>query len=206
MKPGWGLLCSVVLTVLFSALARSWAGSATLEVKVILDRAMEIQTRPDLQGPERRQQRAKAIRSLIAEHFLAREMARASLEGHWEGLSPQQQAEFQEVFTDLFQDSYTRMVLNFLKRETIEYPEEETKGQVIRVRTIIMRANEHIPVDYDLVLRDGRWFILDVVIDGVSIVGNYKNAFRRVILRQSFDDLMSKMRLQRRAIQEKQSS
>jgi phospholipid transport system substrate-binding protein len=206
MRHKWIPLCCTVLMILLSAIPLSWADNAMSEVKTILERAMEIQTRPDLQGPEGRKQRAKGIRQLIAEHFLAREMARTSLEDHWEALSPKQQAEFQEIFTDLFQDSYTRMVLNFLKRETIEYKNEQRMGPGVRVQTIILRTNEHIPVDYDLVEKDGRWFVQDVMIDGVSIVGNYKNAFRRVILNQSFEALLSKMRLQRLAIQERESS
>ena len=42
--------------------------------------------------------------------------------------------------------------------------------------------------------------IQDVTIDGVSIVGNYQNQFHKVILTQSFDALLKKMRLQSQAI------
>jgi phospholipid transport system substrate-binding protein len=63
-----------------------------------------------------------------------------------------------------------------------------------------MRVNEHIPVEYALVHKDGQWLIQDVTIDGVSIVGNYQNQFHKVILTQSFDALLKKMRLQSQAI------
>lgn len=161
---------------------------------------MEIQTRPDLAGEAKRKERASLVRNLIADNFLSDEMARESLKGRWESLSPKQQAEFRQLFTDLFQDSYTRMVLNFLQQENIEYRGESGKGGGRLVKTVIMRTNEHIPVDYQVVQKGNRWMINDVVIDGVSIVENYRNSFERVIRKSSVDDLLKRMKTQRQAL------
>jgi phospholipid transport system substrate-binding protein len=196
-----------VITLL--CLGLSWwtppvrAGSATADTKAILEKAMGIQNRPDLQSPEQRPVRAQMIRQLIAENFLSADMARESLKDHWDKLSQEQRKEFQSLFIDLFQDSYTRMVLNYLRQETVDYRGEQPERDIVRVQTLLMRVNEHIPVDYFLVQKNGRWFIRDVIIDGVSIVGNYQNQFRRVIQAQSFDELLKKMRLQSQAIREK---
>jgi phospholipid transport system substrate-binding protein len=179
------------------------AGSATADTKVMLEKAMAIQTRPDLQSPEQRPMRAQLIRQLIAENFLAADMARESLKDHWNKLSQEQRKEFESLFIDLFQDSYTRMVLNYLRQETVEYRGEQPERDMARVQTLLMRVNEHIPVDYFLAQKNGRWWIRDVTIDGVSIVGNYQNQFRRVIQAQSVDELLKKMRLQSQAIKEK---
>jgi len=172
---------------------------ATAQVKAVLDKAMEIQTKPELQGAERRKQRSDLIRKLIGDNFASAEMARESLQNHWDRLSGQQRSQYQELFTGLFQDSYTRMVLNFLKQETVEYPEEKPEGKFVKVKTIIMRTNEHIPVDYILEQKGQRWLIRDVIIDGVSIVDNYRNAFGTVLSKQSFDTLLQKMRIQKKA-------
>lgn len=173
---------------------------ATAGVSQILNKAMEIQTRPDLAGEAKRKERASLVRNLIADNFLSDEMARESLKGRWESLSPKQQAEFRQLFTDLFQDSYTRMVLNFLQQENIEYRGESGKGGGRLVKTVIMRTNEHIPVDYQVVQKGNRWMINDVVIDGVSIVENYRNSFERVIRKSSVDDLLKRMKTQRQAL------
>jgi phospholipid transport system substrate-binding protein len=128
-------------------------------------------------------------------------MARATINESWESLSQPQRREFETLFVDLFQDSYTRMVLNYLHRETVAYQGEQPEGGGRRVSTSILRVNEHIPVEYSLVQKAGQWGIQDVTIDGVSIVGNYQNQFHKVILAQSFDALLKKMRLQSQAIQ-----
>jgi phospholipid transport system substrate-binding protein len=177
-------------------------GGATAQVRQVLDRAMEIQTQPDLQGEAHRKERANLIRRLIDDNFLSKEMARDSLSGSWGGLSGQQRSEFEGLFARLFQDSYTRLVLNFLQRETVEYRGETVNKDTTEVSTMIMRANEHIPVNYQLTQRGQRWHIVDVVIDGVSIVENYKISFGRVIRSSSFAALLQKMRLQSKSIQD----
>jgi len=192
--------CLVLLLLGSRSMAIAAGGSAT--VKSVLDKAMDIQTQPGLQGESNVKKRAGMIRQLISENFDAEEMARESLKENWDKLTPGQRSEFKKIFTGLFQDSYTRMVLNFLQREKVEYRQESPENKGVKVATTIMRANEHIPVDYHLVQKNGRWLITDVDIDGVSIVENYRNTFRRVIQTSSFDNLLQKMRLQNQAIQE----
>jgi phospholipid transport system substrate-binding protein len=181
------------------------AGEPTAAVKAVLDRAMEIQTRADLSGEAKRAERVRLIRRLIVDSFAFAEMARETIKDRWGQISPGQRSEFQNLFSELFQDSYTRMVLNFLQQENIDYPGESAESAGTLVRTVIVRANEHIPVDYHLAHQSGRWLIRDVDIDGVSIVENYRDTFRNVIVSSSFDGLLKKMRLQSRAIQDKGS-
>ncbi len=200
-----GLLTGILLLAVFTSTWVLSAESPTDRVRDVLEKAMDIQTKPELQGDSGRPQRAKLIRALIAENFLTAQMAEESLGDTWAGLAPAQKSEFTDLFVRLFQDSYTRMVLNFLRRETIQYLGEGKEGLRTKVKTKIMRVNEHIPVDYILVEKDNRWFMVDVIIDGVSIVRNYQNKFRQVIAAQSLDYLMNQMRIQCRAIEERSS-
>lgn len=199
------LLCCIGFSMLLLPVLSSGgqeAQSPTKEVAAILERAIQIQTDPALQGPEGRPERAKLIKKLISDNFLSSEMAAETMGARWKELSQPQREEFTALFVDLFQDSYTRMVLNFLGREKLEYPEEKMDGDKAFVRTKIMRPNEHIPVDYHLVQRNGRWRIVDVDIDGVSIVGNYRNTFGRFLASQPLERLLERMRLQSQAIRE----
>lgn len=183
------------------AQAQKDTSGALAQVKSVLERAMEIQTRPDLEGDAHKKERARLVRELISESFVTEDMARESVSDVWGKASAGQRSEYLRLFSVLFQDSYTRMVLNFLKKETIEYPGEPTaKGKGVLVQTVIMRANEHIPVNYSLTQRGGRWLIRDVEIDGISIVENYKNSFSRVTRSSSFAGLVDRMRLQSKAI------
>lgn len=191
-----------VLIWSFATVPQAFAeqGGATAGVKQILDRAMEIQTRPDLAGEANRKERARLIQKLIADNFLSEQMAKDSLRGNWGKLSAGQRSEFQGLFIVLFQDSYTRMVLNFLQQENIEYKGESSSPKGKLVKTVIMRSNEHIPVDYHAAQSGGRWMIQDVEIDGVSIVDNYRKTFDRSIRTGSVDNLLQRMRVQKQAL------
>ena len=178
----------------------TFAETATTEVKGILDKAMAIQTDPALQGDEHRSERAEQIRTLIDTHFSSEAMAKSALDSYWDKIDEAKREEFKNIFAILFQDSYTRMVLNFLKQENIEYRGETNDDKGVKVETVIMRANEHIPVDYFLFKDSESWLVSDVTIDDVSIVKNYRNAFRKVIQNSSFDNLLEKMRLQSKAV------
>ncbi len=178
------------------------AGNATGEVKSVLEKAMEVQTRPDLDGETHKTERAHLVRQMISDNFLTTEMASEAVKDSWGKATPKQRAEFSDLFKTLFQESYTRMVLNFLRKETIDYPGEQPEKNGSLVRTVIMRANEHIPVDYYVVQKGARWVIQDVIIDGVSIVDNYRGSFNRVVTAESFEGLLKRMRVQSKTAQD----
>lgn len=194
MKSGPSLILALFLAVLLAAPAL--AGPPTNYVKGILDEVMRIQNDPAMEKT-----RAEAIRRIIQRNFDFPQMAKDSLGATYAKLSPGQRQEFERIFAALFQDSYTRLVLNFLKRETVKYDREKVEGSKAQVYTTLIRTNETIPVDYLMQSRSSSYILYDVIVDGVSILENYKRQFAQVISTKSFDFLMEKMRTQYKAIQ-----
>jgi phospholipid transport system substrate-binding protein len=195
-------LCISVLTYRIALAAEE---TPMARVKAILDEVIAVQNDPKLQGQDNRDQRRIQIKKVIGQNFHFEDMARESLGANWEKLNANQRKEFVGLFQDLFQDSYSKLVLDFLKREKVLYQNEEVRDDKALVNTIIVRMNENIPVDYSLVLVQGEWLVRDVAIDKVSIVRNYQKSFTRTIQRESYKSLLKKMRQQQRAI-EKSSS
>ncbi len=169
-------------------------------IKNVLNSVMKIQNDPALQGQKNRFKRAQEIKKIIEQNFDSYGMAKTSIKEYWSRIPVNKRSKFSHVFSDLFQDSYTRLVLNFLKKEHIEYLGETVNDGHATVKTAIVRSNDRILVDYYLKLLNKRWIIEDVSIDGVSIVGNYRSIFRREIARNSFDSLLKKMVIQQKAI------
>ena len=193
--------------VIFSAIAlvshdTFCQGGVPIEcVRAILEEVMRIQTDPQLKGQEFRNKRKAAMKKIIAQNFHFDAMAKQALGQHWQALSEAKRSEFQVIFQDLFQESYTRLVLDFLGQEKILYNKEEVNHNRAMVKTTITRLNEEIPVDYSLAAVDQKWLVEDVTIDSVSIVQNYQKAFSRVIQQESFEGLLKKMRLQQKAFE-----
>ncbi len=184
------------------ALFMGWAGPALAQsgaayVRGILDKVMGIQNGSSLST----QARSQAIHGIIGSSFDFPMMAKDSLGPAYDRLTSGQRQDFIRTFSYLFQDSYTRLVLNFLKKENIQYRQERSEGDRAQVDTIIVRPNESIPVTYLMHRAPSGWILYDVVVDGVSILQNYKTQFSQVIRTKSFEFLLNKMEEQRRAIQ-----
>lgn len=173
------------------------AATPTSYVKGILDDVMRIQNDPAASE----QTRKEAIRRIIQKNFDFDQMSKDSLGATYNRLSSSQRQEFKKIFSALFQDSYTRLVLNFLKQETVDYRKEDINGSKARLDTTLLRKNETIPVDYLMHQEGSGWILYDVIVDSVSILENYRRQFARVISTNSFDYLMDKLRTQYRAIQ-----
>lgn len=194
-KLFWIISLALIGCLLGTTLAL--AASPTAYVRGILDRVMGIQNDASLSD----QARAQAIHRIIASNFDFAMMARDSLGSTYERLSGGQRQEFTRTFSYLFQDSYTRLVLNFLKKENIQYGQERPAGDRAQVDTAIVRPNENIPVTYLMHRAPQGWILYDVVVDGVSILHNYQTQFAQVIRTKSYDFLLNKMAEQLRAIQ-----
>ena len=178
------------------------AGEPTKIVKRILDQVISIQTDPQIQAHEFRNKRRIAIEKIVANSFDFDMMSEKVLEDFRTKLNDTQWAEFKAAFRDLFLDSYTRLVLDFLKQEEVRYIEENINQKRKLVKTVIIRLNDEISVDYLLTSAKKESLIYDVKIDGVSIDKNYRKSFSRVIKHKSFETLLKKMHIQRQIIEE----
>lgn len=196
-KPLWIWIVSLALIAASAWPRPALAETPTGYVRGILDQVMALQTDP----AQSTQTRSQAIRRIIERNFDFGLMAKESLGPAYDRLSGAQRQQFTQTFSYLFQDSYTRLVINFLKQENIQYGKETTTGTKARVETAIVRTNENIPVTYLMHTAPQGWVLYDVIVDGVSILQNYKTQFAQVILTQSFEFLLNKMQEQRRAIQ-----
>jgi phospholipid transport system substrate-binding protein len=191
------------LSIFSLSLAAWWllAGAALAEtpmayVRGIMDKTMGIQNDAAVTEVARRPR----IQQIIENSFDFPMMAKDALGPVYGHLSSGQRQEFTGVFSHLFQDSYTRLVLNFLKKENVEYHRETRENSKARVDTTIVRTNESIPVTYLLHSTPQGWILYDVIVDGVSILQNYRNEFARVVRTKSFSYLLDKMRTQVRSL------
>lgn len=194
-RPLW--IISLALMVCWAWTMPAWAESPTTYVRGILDKVMGLQNDASLSL----QARATAIHGIIERSFDFPLMAKNSLGSAYDSIPGGQRQDFTRTFSYLFQDSYTRLVLNFLKKENIQYGAENLDGDKARVATTIVRPNENIPVTYLMHSAGQGWILYDVIVDGVSILHNYQTQFGQVIRTKSFGFLLNKMEEQRRALQ-----
>jgi phospholipid transport system substrate-binding protein len=188
----WGMVFIASLVWAIPAMAQGPTGY----IRGILEQVMTIQNNPSLSRSNRRQQ----IHQIIRNNFDFNTMAKTVLGSSYSTLNAGQVNEFNNVFSYLFQDSYTSMVLDFLKHENIQYGAASQTDGKAKVNTVIKRPNENIPVTYLLDNRAG-WKMYDVIVDGVSILHTYESKFSQVIQEKGFNYIIQRMQEQRKAIE-----
>jgi len=172
----------------------TYAGEPTEQVKQTVDAVISILNNKELKKPEKRSERQLKIRETVEKRFDFEEMAKRSLALHWKKRTPQEQKEFTALFTDLLEDTYIRKIERY-EDEKVVYAEEKTDGAYATVRTKIITTKEiEIPVDYKIFRKDQKWEVYDIVIEGVSLVNNYRTQFSQIIRSGSYEELVTKLR------------
>jgi len=132
------------------------------------------------------------IRAAIAERFDFRAMSQRTLATNWRKASKEEQQQFVELFTKLIQNTYIGRVEAYTNEE-VRYPDEKVTGNRAVVDTLIVTSSKEIPVTYKLYLKDNRWLVYDVYIEGVSLISNYRNSYHEIVKRDGFAGLLSQM-------------
>ena len=195
----------VVGMLLVAQLARpvSAAVSAPRErIRGIMAAAQVVFRDPALQGADRAPQRRERVRSIIADAFDFPSMARESLGPQWSKLTPSQQEDFVPLFGELFKVSYSNLVLKFLGEREAVFGEEVVQSDRALVRTTLRdRQGDDLPIDYKLVEDAGYWRVHDVIVDGVSLAGNYRGQFSRVIETSSYAALRERIEAKAKTVE-----
>ena len=126
-------------------------------------------------------------------------ISKDSLAGEWEGLDDGQRAEFSALLKQLVQKSY-RKNLRDPADFSVEYTGAEESSQGVLVRTLAQnKANKRekaLGIDYLVSMTKDGLKIRDVITDQVSLVGNYRSQFKRMLKKRGFDGLLEQMRKQ----------
>ena len=169
-------------------------GSATTAVKKTLDQVLAILGDEQLKTPDRLRDRIAALEKIIGERFDYEEMGKRTLGFEWKKLDKAQQKEFVSLFEKLLLNTYTGNV-NSYSGEQVQYTKERRKGKFAEVQTKIIAKKLEIPLAYRLVKKSSHWWIYDVVIDGISLVRNFRGQFGRIIKAKGFSGLLDKLRI-----------
>ena len=170
--------------------ARDQTGPLDL-VKASVSRVLAIVQAPHVarDGGQRRAE----IRRVAQRLFDFDEMSRLTLARHWKDRSIQEREEFVRLFTDLLERSYLTTNENYAG-EKITLLGESVSGPYAQVRSrIVTDRRAEISIEYRLLQSGGQWAVYDVLLDGVSLVSNYRSQFNSIIRTSSFSELLAKL-------------
>ena len=170
------------------------AGAPTEQVRAVVERVSAVLKDPRLKAETQARERRDRLRKILYSGFDFSEMARRSLGSQWRRLSPQEQEEFVQLFTDLLERAYIDKIESY-RNETVRYPKEKLDGNFAEVESrIVGQKGEEYTLLYKLQLAGGEWKVYDVVIENISLVNNYRSQFSRIIAGSSYQELLRRLK------------
>jgi len=168
----------------------AWA-TPTDDVKKTVDEVVRIVADKEMKKNEAK--RRQALKKTISTIFDYSEMAKRSLGKHWNVRTAAEKKQFADLFATLLENSYAGKIESY-NNEKIVYIKEmlENDHAVIKSK-VVTAARDEFTLDYRLFKHDGKWMVYDVVIEGVSLVSNYRSQFNKIITSNGYEALVKKL-------------
>ncbi len=142
-----------------------------------------------------RDAKIEKIRSIVNEIFDYTELSKRTLGREWNKFNSPQQTEFVKLFSELLEKTYADRLLSYSNEKVVF--EKETmlrEGQAEVTSNVLTGDGKKIPLDYRLIQKGGNWRVYDVIIEGISLVKNYRDQFRDILAKDSPEEVLKMLR------------
>lgn len=128
----------------------------------------------------------------VQEYLNMQSMSRRTLGIHWESATEEQRQRFTDLFVRVLEGTYLNRIGDY-SGGTVKYLKQRVKEDKAIVDTAIISAELEIPVQYKMIYQGGHWQVFDIVIEGVSLIKNYRSSYGEIIRRNGYDGLLALM-------------
>jgi phospholipid transport system substrate-binding protein len=135
------------------------------------------------------------VDQLIIPRFDFVSMSKWVLGKHWKQASEEQRSEFIIQFKELLVRTYARALLEYSGQEIKYFPvEQNPESNLAVVRTeLTSKSSAQLPILYRMHQKNEEWKVVDVSVDGVSLVTTYRGSFATQIKKNGFDSLLNEL-------------
>lgn len=180
--------------LILAAPCAAHAGEPTDRIRGAIDRATAILNDAELKGSGDAALRRDLLRREIEPVFDFAEMSRRCLGPDWRNRTDEERREFVRLFRGLLEAAYLGRIEAY-KGKGVRYVGEAVDPPYALVETrVLTRRGHELPVSYRMIRGGEGWRIYDVVVEGISLVNNYRAQFRSVLQKSSFEEMMEKLR------------
>lgn len=184
------LILILLLTIPFPA----YAGPPLDTVKGHIDKVLDVLRDPSLKGDSGKSAKKTKIRSITEKMFDYTELSRRTLGQNWKKFNNDQQKEFIELYKSILEDAYADKIITYTDEKILFNKENTLTEKTCEVQTTIVTKKADIPIYYRVIQKEGGWRVYDVVIEGVSLISNYRTQFREILASKSPDGLLDILR------------
>jgi len=181
----------IVLTIVTPVLSAQGPMETT---KIHVDKVLAVLKDPTLTGESGKQAKIEKISEIAEEVFNFTELSKRSLGQAWSQFTPEQQTEFVSLYKMLLKNTYADRIVSY-NNEKIEFGKEvPLSDTTTEIETTIGTNTGNVPINYRMINNNGQWRVYDVVIEGVSLINNYRTQFRGILANNTPEGLIEILR------------
>ena len=189
-----GMIAAVLVLAALLVTAPVAAATAKETVETQVNKVLKALSEPSFKDQPKETKIVK-IRSIVNEIFDYTELSKRTLGREWTKFNAPQQNEFVKLFSDLLEKTYADRLLSYSDEKVVFEKESLLReGQAEVTSNVLMADGKKIPLDYRLMQKDGNWRVYDVIIEGISLVKNYRDQFRDILAKDSPEEVLKMLR------------
>jgi phospholipid transport system substrate-binding protein len=163
-------------------------------VKANVNKVLEVLRDPALKAETAKEVKKEKLRAIYEQMFDEIELAKRTLARNWNALDLAQRREFVQLFRQVLEKAYIDKILAYTDEKVVFDKATKLAENQAEVQTRIITASKEIPISYRVILKDGTWKVYDVIIEGVSLVQNYRTQFSEILAKNSPNELLEILR------------
>ncbi len=192
MKQRLLRIALIIVLVLVPIAAR--AGAPLETVKGNVNKVLDVLRDSSIKGGSGEKIRKDKIRLISDKMFDYTELSRRTLGLNWNKFNTEQQKEFIELYKSILEGAYIDRIMSYTDEKIIFNKEIPLSEKTVEVQTTILTKKADIPIFYRVILKGGEWRVYDVIIEGVSLVSNYRSQFSQILANKSPEGLLDTLR------------
>lgn len=184
------LLLIILVTFPFSVVA----GPPLDAVQGNVNKVLDVLRDPALKGDQGKKLKRERIRAVSEKMFDYGELSRRTLGPNWSRFNAQQRQEFVDLYKSLLEDAYADKIITYTDEKVLFSKENSLTEKTAEVQTTIVTKKADIPINYRVIMNGGEWKVYDIVIEGVSLISNYRSQFREILTNKPPESLLDTLR------------
>ena len=171
-----------------------FAGDPGKIVMDTIDKGLVVLKEPSLKGNDKVNERRQKLWETISPIFNFEEMSKRALGQHWKKRNDAEKKEFVGLFTNILKDAYIGKTDAYSGEKVILMKERVDKEYATVQAKFILNTDSEVVVDYNMLNNSGEWKIYDVIIEGVSLVNNYRSQFNSILIKSTYNELVKRIK------------
>ena len=183
-----------ILLLLLTIPLQVRAGVPLDTVEGHVNNVLKVLRDPALQGEANKEAKQKKIEAIADEMFDYVALSRLTLGRNWKKFDSSQKKEFVQLYRSILEKAYMDKILSYTDEKVTFDKETMLSDKKAEVQTHIITKSTEIPIFYRVYLKDGKWKVYDVIIEGISLIKNYRTQFRDIMVNNPPEEVLKILR------------